>query len=93
MEPIRFAGTVRFWDPEKGGGLAVVDIPALQAQALGGLKQQRVQGAVAGVAFISNVMPAGRGLLALSVNKAMMKAAGIGVGDTPSFEITLVSRD
>jgi len=93
MEPIRLAGQIRYWSPEKGSGLAVADIPAADVPALGGLKQQRVRGTVAGVAFASNVMPAGGGRLALSVSKAMMTAARVGVGDEAEFEITAVGRE
>jgi hypothetical protein len=38
-------------------------------------------------------MPAGGGRLTVSVNKAMMKAAGVGVGDEAEFVITGVGRD
>ena len=93
MEPIRFRATIRYWNPEKASGLAVADIPAPQVPLLGGLKQQRVRGSLGGAAFTSNVMPAGGGQLAVSVNKAMMKAAGVGVGDEGEFEITRVGRD
>jgi hypothetical protein len=93
MEPIRFTGRIRYWNPERSSGLAVADIPAPHVPALGGLKQQRVRGTVSGVDFTSSVMPAGGGRLALSVNKAMMTAAGIGVGDEAEFEITAVGRD
>lgn len=41
----------------------------------------------------ANVMPAGGGRLALSVSRAMMKAAGAAVGDVAEFEITAVGRD
>jgi len=37
-------------------------------------------------------MPAGDGRLALSVSKAMMTAAGVGVGDEAEFEITAVGQ-
>jgi len=93
VEPIRFAGQIRYWNPERSGGLAVADIPAPHVEALGGLKQQRVRGTLGGVEFVSNVMPAGRGRLALSVSKAMMTAAGVGVGDEVAIEITAVGRD
>ncbi|OGO57673.1 MAG: hypothetical protein A2V85_02920 [Chloroflexi bacterium RBG_16_72_14] len=93
MEPIRFVGQIRFWNPERSSGLAVADIPAPHVQALGGLKQQRVRGTLGGVAFASSVMPAGGGRLALSVSKAMMIAAGIGMGDEAEVEITAVGRD
>jgi hypothetical protein len=93
MEPIRFVGQIRFWNPERSSGLAVADIPAPQVPALGGLKQQRVRGTLGGVPFASSVMPAGGGRLALSVSKAMMIAAGVGVGDEAEVEITAVCRD
>lgn len=81
MDHIRFAGTIRYWEPAKASGLAVVDIPAEHIPALGGVKQQRVRGSLAGAEFTSNVMPAGNGRLALSVSKAMMTAAHLAVGD------------
>ena len=93
MEPIRFSGEIRYWNPERASGLAVVDVPTKHVEALGGLKQQRVRGAMLGAEFVSNVMPAGGGRLALSVSKAMMGAAGVYVGDAAEFEITGVGRD
>ena len=93
MEPIRFTGRIRYWNPEKQGGLAVVDIPQEQIQALGGLKQQRVGGSLGGAEFTSSVMPAGGGRLALSVNKAMMKAGNVGIGEEAEIEIRSVGRD
>ena len=93
MQPIRFSGEVRYWSPERQSGLAVVDVPAEQVDALGGLKQQRVRGTIAGADFTSSVMPAGGGRLALSVSKAMLKAAGVAVGEVADFEITSVGRD
>ena len=38
-------------------------------------------------------MPAGGGRLALSVSKAMMKDAGVGIGDDVDVEITGVGRE
>jgi len=93
MEPIRFAGPIRYWNQEKASGLAVADIPAPHVAALGGLKQQRVRGTIGGVDFASNLMPAGGGRLALSVSKAMLAASGRAVGDEAEFEITAVGRD
>ena len=88
MDPVRFAGTIRYWDPAKGSGLAVIDIPAEHVPDLGGLRQQRVRGSLAGAAFASNVMPAGGGHLALSVSKAMLSAAHLAVGDRADIEIS-----
>ena len=93
MEPIRFAGQIRYWNLERASGLAVVDVPAQHVEALGGLKQQRVRGTIAAADFASNVMPGGGGRLALSVSKAMMTAAGVAVGDVAEFEISGVGRD
>jgi Domain of unknown function (DUF1905) len=93
VEPIRFAGEIRYWSPEKASGLAVVDVPAEHVEALGGLKQQRVHGTIGGSDFVSSVMPAGGGRLALSVSKAMQKAAGVAVGDVAELELTRVGRD
>lgn len=93
VEPIRFTGHIRYWNPEKSCGLAVADIPAPHVPALGGLKQQRVHGTIGGAEFASNVMPAGGGRLALSVSKAMMTAADASIGDATEIEITSVGRD
>lgn len=93
MDAIRFASEIRYWNPEQGSGLAVVDVPGEDIAALGGLKQQRVRGRLGGADFVSNVAPAGGGRLALSVSKAMMAAAGVGVGDRVDVEITGVGRE
>ena len=93
MNPISFTSRIRYWNPDKASGLAVADIPEAHHVALGGLKQQHVEGTIGGQGFASNVMPAGGGRLALSVNKAMMKSAGVGIGDEATFEIRSVGRD
>ena len=83
----RFRGRVRYFRPEKASGLAVIDIPAGVTEQLGGLKQMRVKGVINGVAFASNTMPAGGGVLALSVSKRLLADARLSVGDTASVEI------
>ena len=93
MEPIRFTTSIRYWNPEKASGLAVADVPDAHIPAIGGLKQQKVRGTIAGADFSSNVMPAGGGRLALSVSKAMMKDAGATIGDEVEVEITGVGRE
>ena len=93
MEPIRFTGRIRYWNPEKASGLAVADIPAPHVPALGGLRQQKVRGTLGGAEFASNLMPAGGGRLAMSVSKAMMSAANLAIGDETEIEITSVGRD
>ena len=91
--PQRFSGRIRYWNPDKAGGLAVVDIPPEQVAPIGGLKQVRVHGTIGSTDFTSNVMPAGGGRLAMSVSKATMTSAGVGVGDVAEFEITRVGGD
>jgi Domain of unknown function (DUF1905) len=93
VEPIRFTATIRYWDPAKGSGLAVADVPGDHLAAFGGLKQQKVRGTMQAAEFASNVMPAGGGRLALSVSKAMMAAAHRTVGETVEVEITGIGRD
>jgi len=93
MDALQFSGGIRHWNPDKGSGLAVVDIPPEHVQALGGLRQQRVHGTIGQAEFTSSVMPAGGGRLALSVSKAMMQSAGVGVGDTAEFAILRVGGD
>lgn len=83
----RFRGKVRYFRPEKASGLAVIDIPASVAAALGGLKQMKVRGSLNGVEFTSNTMPAGGGVLALSVNRKLLDGAKLEVGDSATIEI------
>ena len=52
-----------------------------------------MHGTIEAADFVSNVMPAGGGKLALSVSKAMMKSASVGVGDTAVVTITRVGKD
>ncbi len=92
MTPIRFRSVIRYWNPERQSGLAVADIPSEHLDAIGGLKQQRVHGRIGPAAFTSNVMPAGGGRLALSVSRAMQKAAGVAIGDPIEVEITAIGR-
>jgi Domain of unknown function (DUF1905) len=87
---MKFTATIRYWRPEQESGLAVAEVPSEHIPALGGLKQARVQGTINGAEYVSNVMPAGSGRLALSVSQKMMKAAGVRVGDDAEFEIARV---
>ena len=87
MASVSFMSRIRYWNPDKASGLAVADVPAEHIAALGGLKQRRVRGRIAGAEFTSNVMPAGGGRLALSVSKAMMASGGVGIGEDAAFEV------
>jgi hypothetical protein len=86
----RFKGTVRYFRPDTNAGLAVVDIPKNIAIELGGLKQMRVRGKLNGADFNSNTMPAGGGVLALSLSRALLSAAGAKVGDKIDVELERV---
>jgi len=86
----QFRGTIRFFRPERATGLAVVDVPSNVTAILGGLKQFRVRGVLNGVEFSSNTMPAGGGVLALSVSRKLLDAAGLSVGDEAEIEIERV---
>ncbi len=82
-----FRGKVRYFRLEKQAGLAVIDLPAKVTESLGGLKQMRVRGTLNGVEFTSNTMPAGGGVLALSVSRKLLDSAGLAVGDTATISI------
>jgi hypothetical protein len=83
----RFRGTIRYFRPASEAGLAVVDIPKAVATGLGGLKQMRVRGKLNGVDFNSNTMPAGDGVLALSLSRKLLTSAGLKVGDEVDIEL------
>jgi hypothetical protein len=61
--------------------------PKTVTAGLGGLKQMRVRGTLNGVEFNSNTMPAGGGVLALSVSRKLLEAAGLKVGDETDVEV------
>lgn len=88
MKGSRFRGTVRYFRAAPQSGLAVIDIPKSVAESLGGLKQMRVAGKLNGVAFRSNTMPAGGGVLALSVSRKLLDEASLKVGDAADIEVT-----
>ena len=84
---MRFVGKVRYFRPAQRSGLAVIDIPKEVAGRLGGLKQMKVTGTIEGVAFTSNTMPAGGGVLALSLSKQLLGSAGLVVGDRADVDL------
>ena len=83
----KFRGEVRYFRPAKASGLAVIDIPKDVTADLGGLKQMRVRGTLNSVEFTSNTMPAGRGVLALSVSKNLLDSARLKVGESADVEV------
>ena len=76
-----FRGRVRWWDPEKGRGLAVIDVPDALVVGLGGRKQMRLAGTLGGVPFTGSGMLVAGGGYCVGVSRAALTAAGIGVGD------------
>ncbi len=90
MAASRFRGKIRYFRPSLKSGLAVVDISQNVAVGLGGLKQMRVRGKLNGVEFSSNTMPAGGGVLALSLSQKLLSTAGLKVGD--EIEIVELQR-
>jgi hypothetical protein len=78
---VEFPGTVRRWNEDKPGGLAVVDVPPDFVAQLGGRKQRRVSGTLNGAAFTGSTMLVAGGGFCVGVSKAALKAAGASVGD------------
>jgi hypothetical protein len=78
---VTFHGVVRHWDPEKGAGLAVVDVPAELVAEFGGRRQARVTGTLNGAEFTGSTMLVAGGGFCVGVSKAALKAAGASVGD------------
>ena len=70
----------------------MVDIPKTLATELGRLKQMKVRGKLNGVEFNSNTMPAGGGVLALSVSQRLLSAAGVRVGDESDVELQRIDE-
>lgn len=87
---MRFRGKVRYFRPALQSGLAVIDIPTEVTAHLGGLKQMRVRGTLNRLEFTSNTMPAGGGVLALSVSKKLLDAAGLKVGTSADVDLERV---
>lgn len=87
VERSSFKAKVRYFRPESASGLAVLDLPPAVATRLGGLKQMKVAGKLNGVEFRSNTMPAGGGILALSLSRKLLDSAGLKVGDVATVEI------
>lgn len=84
---VTFRGRVRRWREDKPGGLAVVDVPPELVADLGGRRQMRVTGTVAGTAFTGSTMLVAGGGFCVGVSKAVLTAAGVSVGD--EVEVTL----
>ncbi len=80
-EAVTFRARVRYWDPAKGGGLAVVDVPDDLVERLGGRRQYRVTGTLAGAPFSGSGMLVAGGGYCVGVSKAALSAAKASIGD------------
>jgi uncharacterized protein DUF1905 len=89
---MRFRGKVRYFRPALQSGLAVMDVPQEVSAYLGGLKQMRVRGTLNGLEFTSNTMPAGGRVLALSLSKKLLDAAGLKVGASADVDLERAQR-
>ena len=78
---VAFRGRVRLWDEASGRGLAVIDVPPDLVGALGGRRQYRVTGTIAGAPFTGSGMLVAEGGYCIGVSKGALKAAGADVGD------------
>ena len=84
---IKFTTKVRWWDESSGRGLAVIDVPAELVATLGGRRQYRVAGTIAGTTFSGSAMLVAGGGFCVGVSKAALKNAGASVGDHVDVEI------
>jgi hypothetical protein len=82
-----FRSRVRRWDEDKPGGLAVVDVPEGLVAQLGGRRQMRVTGTLAGAAFTGSTMLVAGGGFCVGVSKAALRAADATVGDEVEVRI------
>jgi hypothetical protein len=87
VSAVRFTGQVRHWRADPPGGLAVVDIPDELVPALGGRRQRRVSGTIAGAPFTGSTMLVAGGGFCVGVSKAALTAGGAAVGDTVDLEL------
>jgi NaMN:DMB phosphoribosyltransferase len=84
---VAFRGKIRQWRDDKPGGLAVVDIPVELVAELGGRRQMRVSGTLAGAPFTGSTMLVAGGGFCVGVSRAAMTAANVAVGDDVDLEI------
>jgi hypothetical protein len=88
---VTFDGTVRRWREDQAGGLAVVDVPPDLIADLG-RRQMRVTGTLDDAPFTGSTMLVAGGGLCVGVSRAMLTAAGAGVGDAVRLSIEPVAR-
>jgi len=89
---VQFRATVRRWNDDKPGGLAVVDVPADLVGELGGRRQMRVTGTLDGAPFTGSTMLVAGGGFCVGVSRAALKAAGADLGDEVELSIAPASQ-
>jgi hypothetical protein len=65
----------------EGGRISVIDVPADLVTVLGGRRQYRVSGTLAGAAFSGSGMLVAGGGYCIGLSKAALTAAGASIGD------------
>lgn len=90
---VSFRGRVRRWREDKPGGLAVVDVPFDLVAPLGGRRQMRVTGTLAGAPFTGSTMLVAGGGLCVGVSRAALRAAGASLGDEVELSIASATGD
>jgi hypothetical protein len=78
---VEFDGRIRRWREDQPGGLAVIDIPPELVGDLGGRRQMRVTGSIAGAPFTGSTMLVAGGGFCVGVSRASLRDCGVSVGD------------
>ena len=84
---VEFRGMIRRWREDAPGGPAVVDVPAELVGELGGRRNMRVVGTLAGTPFTGGTILVADGGLCVEVSRAALTAAGAGFGDVVQVAI------
>jgi hypothetical protein len=85
-----FRAVVRRWREDTPGGLTVVDVPAELVGELGGRRQMRVVGTLAGSPFTGSTMLVAGGGFCVGVSRAALAAAGVALGDEVELSVAPV---
>src|SRR5579862_9453897 len=89
---IRFSATL-LQPPDASGSWSVLTLPANASVELPSRVQTMVEGTIHGFPFRAALEPVGEGSQRLTISDALRDAAGIGVGDTVTVEITRVDEE
>lgn len=89
---IRFSTTL-LQPPDASGSWSILTLPANASVELPSRVQTMVEGTIHGFPFRAALEPVGEGSHRLTMSDALRDAAGIGVGDTVTVEITRVDEE